>query len=322
MPPVQARPGPFHLRNFGGRDLALAVIAPAEHQDRDCGGEETEDRHPPDVPDQRKAGDHRKESDDETGRAVARHVDGFIGLFDRAHSPLLHLPEGIDRLDAGQHGEIVGRGRRRGRPLQGPAVPRVAGQVAAALARADADVELCDLAENADEDDDRPGLRDQQQRLPARVGDVLEAPGHAHQAQGVERHEGEIEADEPAPEAGLAEPLVEGEAERLREPVIVAREHPEHDAADDDVVEMGDQEGAVVQHEIDRRDRQENAGQAADDERDHEADRNSIGVLNTIRPRNMVNSQLKTLTPVGTAMIVDMMPKKALTSAPAPIVKK
>ena len=46
-----------------GRDFALAVIAPAEHQDRDCGGEEAEDRHPPDVPDQRKAGDHRKESE-------------------------------------------------------------------------------------------------------------------------------------------------------------------------------------------------------------------------------------------------------------------
>jgi hypothetical protein len=46
------------------------------------------------------------------------------------------------------------------------------------------------------------------------------------------------------------------------------------------------------------------------------------GVLNTIRPRNIVNSQLKTLTPVGTAMIDDMIPKNALTSAPAPIVKK
>ena len=49
---------------------------------------------------------------------------------------------------------------------------------------------------------------------------------------------------------------------------------------------------------------------------------NSIGVVNTIRPRNIVNSQLKILTPVGTAMIDDMMPKKALTSAPAPMVKK
>ena len=36
----------------------------------------------------------------------------------------------------------------------------------------------------------------------------------------------------------------------------------------------------------------------------------------------MVNSQLNTFTPVGTAMIMVMTPKKPLTSAPAPIVKK
>src|SRR5262245_38414430 len=48
----------------------------------------------------------------------------------------------------------------------------------------------------------------------------------------------------------------------------------------------------------------------------------TIGVLNSILPRNIVNSQLKILTPVGTAMIDDMMPKTALTSAPAPMVKK
>ncbi len=36
----------------------------------------------------------------------------------------------------------------------------------------------------------------------------------------------------------------------------------------------------------------------------------------------MVNSQLKTFTPVGTAMIIVVMPKKPLTSAPAPMVKK
>ncbi len=36
----------------------------------------------------------------------------------------------------------------------------------------------------------------------------------------------------------------------------------------------------------------------------------------------MVNSQLKTFTPVGTAMIMVVTPKKPLTSAPAPMVKK
>ena len=36
----------------------------------------------------------------------------------------------------------------------------------------------------------------------------------------------------------------------------------------------------------------------------------------------MVNSQLKILAPVGIEMIIVAMPKKALTSAPAPMVKK
>ncbi len=35
-----------------------------------------------------------------------------------------------------------------------------------------------------------------------------------------------------------------------------------------------------------------------------------------------MNSQLKIFTPVGTAMIIEAMPKIALTSAPAPMVKK
>ncbi len=40
------------------------------------------------------------------------------------------------------------------------------------------------------------------------------------------------------------------------------------------------------------------------------------------RPRYIVNSQLKIFTPVGTAITIVVMPKKALTSAPDPIVKK
>ena len=48
----------------------------------------------------------------------------------------------------------------------------------------------------------------------------------------------------------------------------------------------------------------------------------SIGVVILTRPRYMVNSQLKILTPVGTAMIMVAMPKKRLTLGPAPMVKK
>ena len=47
-----------------------------------------------------------------------------------------------------------------------------------------------------------------------------------------------------------------------------------------------------------------------------------IGNSKRTRPAHIVNSQLKIFTPVGTAMIIDMMPKKPLTSGPAPMVKK
>ena len=71
----------------------------------------------------------------------------------------------------------------------------------------------------------------------------------------------------------LAPAFVEREAECLGEPVVVAGHHAEHDAADDDVVEMGDQEQAVVQLEIGGRHGHQHAGHAADDEGHHEADR-------------------------------------------------
>jgi hypothetical protein len=51
--------------------------------------------------------------------------------------------------------------------------------------------------------------------------------------------------------------------------------------------------------------------------RDH-----STGTVNRTRPPYIVNNQLKTLTPVGTAMTIVITPKKPLTSALAPIVKK
>src|SRR4029077_9252390 len=46
------------------------------------------------------------------------------------------------------------------------------------------------------------------------------------------------------------------------------------------------------------------------------------GTVKRTRPPYIVNSQLKTLTPVGTAMTIVMTPKKPLTLALAPIVKK
>ena len=47
-----------------------------------------------------------------------------------------------------------------------------------------------------------------------------------------------------------------------------------------------------------------------------------IGSSNRMRPRYMVNSQLKIFAPVGIEMIMVVMPKKLFTEAPEPMVKK
>ena len=52
----------------------------------------------------------------------------------------------------------------------------------------------------------------------------------------------------------------------------------EQHAANDDIVEMRHQEKTVVQLEIGRRNREQNAGHAADDEGDDESTDQSIGV--------------------------------------------
>ena len=47
-----------------------------------------------------------------------------------------------------------------------------------------------------------------------------------------------------------------------------------------------------------------------------------IGVVNRIRPRYMVKSQLKIFTPVGMAINMVEIPKKIFTLGLAPMVKK
>ena len=89
------------------------------------------------------------------------------------------------------------------------------------------------------------------QRLPGRVVVVVHAARRAHEAEDVERHEGHVEADQPAPER---RPCPSRSFSRkpndLREPVGDAGQVAEHHAADDHVVEVRHQEQAVVQQEV------------------------------------------------------------------------
>ena len=76
-----------------------------------------------------------------------------------------------------------------------------------------------------------------------------------------------MEADEEEPERDLAEPLRQHPAAHLREPVVERGHHREGRAAERRVVEVGDDEVGVGQLPVDGEDGEEDAGDAAHQER-------------------------------------------------------
>src|SRR5580698_7807371 len=58
--------GAVDPRDFVGRNLELGDIAPSEHHEGRIGADEPEHDEPPDVPDQREAGEGREKRRDET----------------------------------------------------------------------------------------------------------------------------------------------------------------------------------------------------------------------------------------------------------------
>src|SRR5205085_9467158 len=155
------------------------------------------------------------ESANEAGWTIPRHFDfritGLLAELCLLARALLHGPVGLLAFDVRKHREVEAWRRRGRRPFERAPVPRIAGRVAKRLAPADADDELRDLQDYSDQNDGRAAGRDQQPRPPSCDIVVLHATGHSHQAQNVERHEGDVEADEPAPERGLAEAFVQPE---------------------------------------------------------------------------------------------------------------
>ena len=89
----------------------------------------------------------------------------------------------------------------------------------------------------------------------------------------IERHEGQIKTNEPAPENCLADTLVQLEAERLREPERISCESSKEHASDDHIMEMRHEKQAIVQDEIRRRNCKQHACHAANDKSYHEAQR-------------------------------------------------
>src|SRR6185437_13777092 len=102
---------------------------------------------------------------------------------------------------------------------------------------------------------------------------VIQPPRHAFETHDIAGAPRDPEADQPQPERPLAERLIESEAEGLGEPVHVPGEYSEDHRPDDDVVKVRDQEEAVMELEVRRRNGEQHSRQAADRESHDEADR-------------------------------------------------
>ena len=161
---------------------------------------------------------------------------------------------------------------RRGRrvPLERVRLP---GVVAHALPVAPCLQHVDREEEDSEAHDVRADRRGEVVALPALVVVRVDPAGHSLEADEVQRHEREVEADEQEPELPLAEALVEESSEHLRPPVEEAGEDREDDAAEQGVVEVRDHEVAVVHLPVDREGREVDPGQAADDEEREEPER-------------------------------------------------
>src|SRR4029077_454549 len=139
-------------RAFSRRYFVFRHIPPGEPNEDHIGRRHADGDQPPDVPDQREAGDGREEGGDKSDRTIAGDLDGLVGPLRRQLLPLdgeaLDLPVRLLTSDIRQHGEIESRRGRCGRPFERAAVPGIAGLVAQGVALANADHELDDLGDS------------------------------------------------------------------------------------------------------------------------------------------------------------------------------
>ena len=108
--------------------------------------------------------------------------------------------------------------------------------------------------------------------------------------------------------------------EHLRPPVEEPGEDREHDAAEQRVVEVRDHEVAVVHLPVDRERGQVDPGEPADDEEREEAEREQHRRLEAEVPAPERGEPVEDLDPVGTAMTIDAIMKKACNEIGSPTV--
>src|ERR1700675_787666 len=163
----------FELDNSLNRYLNLLLITKREDEEaQGCAGH-AQTRHPPDVPDQREAGDDGKEGIDKADRAVLGHLDRliFARLIEMLRIPLRLLlgnPKGVSPGDMRQDRKIPRRWWRCRGPFESPSVPRIVAD-AQLFTGADRDNELNDLARDTNHDDGDTDRRHNEEGLPALV---------------------------------------------------------------------------------------------------------------------------------------------------------
>src|SRR6185312_16737844 len=140
-------------RDLSGGNDVFVVVAPGEYHEGRERADPAENDHPPDVPDQGKAHDRRKEGADKSSRRILRHLDiSIFGLStQRALLPgaRLYRPVGVLASDVRHDRKIEHRWRRGSGPFQRSPVPGIAGDIAQGLTIADADGKLYDLTNHS-----------------------------------------------------------------------------------------------------------------------------------------------------------------------------
>src|SRR5437762_11192703 len=96
-----------------------------------------------------------------------------------------------------------------------------------------------------------------------------------------------------------AEPLGKQSAGHLREPVVDAREEAQHRPAEEDVMEVRDDEVRVGRLEVERHDRERDAGEPSDDEHRDESDREEHRGAKPNRPADSGGDQVEDLNAGG-----------------------
>ena len=151
----QPRAGILGAHDVVRGDVVVAIVVERVNDRGDDAASANDDgRDQPHVPDQPE-GAHRARAGREDRRLRRCSSACGSGLKPPTRpdvAALLHVPPGVAVMDDRREREVVDRRRRRGRPLQRAAVPRIAGRVAQRLAPQEAHDQLDEERQDAERD--------------------------------------------------------------------------------------------------------------------------------------------------------------------------